>query len=141
MKLVVHELTADGLTQTVKPDKNVIVEAIRPHIYRHNWPTGNLVLQILDMSDAVVAESLPISVDDIGSESFFHGWVRFDIKAGLKKNTEYKIKLTATGYSFAESDFIGWCNDYDFKKYERGYDPASSLNAPLDVEVWERKVK
>jgi hypothetical protein len=46
MKLIVHELEVDGVEQKLTATKNVIVEAVRPHLYRHNFPTGSLKVEI-----------------------------------------------------------------------------------------------
>lgn len=140
MKLIVHELKAAGLIQEIKAPRNVLVEAIRPHIYRHNSPTGSLKIQILDDSDVLITESEVIDIDDIGSQDFFHGYVRFLINVGLKEGLTYKIKLVGlSGYTFSESSYIGWCNDFDLSKYLASYNPATPLNRPLDIEIWERK--
>ena len=139
MKLVVHELTGSGLFQTVTRDRRTIVEAVRPHIYRHNFPTGNLKVQILTEADDLVAESSEVPISSIGTEDFFHGNVRFLLNAYLNKNTNYKIKLVGTGgYSFNESAYIGWCVGFDLGRYPETYEPASLLNKPLDLEIWSR---
>lgn len=140
MKLIVHELEDVGLTQELTADRNMIVEAVRPHLYRHNFADGTLKLQILDQTDTVIGESDPVNISDIGSQAFFHGPVRFDINAGLKKNQTYKFKLVGEGgYSFSESAYIGWCNGFDLGKYAPTYTPEAMINYPLDLEVWERK--
>jgi hypothetical protein len=146
MKLVVHELGIEGtaeLIQQVSSDRNTILYAIRPHLYRHNFPTGSLKVQVLDDSDDVVAESETLSIADISPGSnFYHGYVRFYINGGLSKDRTYKIKLVGTGgYIFDESAYVGWCNDYDLQKYPRDYTPSGALTSPLDLEIWERKTK
>lgn len=137
MKLVVHELTASGIIQELTPDKNLILAAVRPHIYRHNWPTGSLKVQVLNASDDVIAESEEISISNIGSQNFFHGYVRFLVSVGLQKDETYKFKLVGTnGYAFSESAYCGACNDFDLRKYSPNYSPAEGLRAPIDLEVW-----
>lgn len=138
MTLVLMELDSD-IDQTVTPPRNVIVEAIRPHLYRHNFPTGNLKLQILTIADVLVAESEEIAIEDIGEMDFFHGYVRFYINAYLKKDTQYKIRLTSTdGYVFDESAYCGWVNGYDLGKYQLDVIPNSVYQYPFDLEIWER---
>jgi hypothetical protein len=140
LKLVVHELKAAGLFQTLRPDKRTIVEAIRPHLYRHNFTTGSLRVQIWNDED-LIAESNAVEISSIGTAAFFHGYVRFDIDAYLQKDTDYQIYLYSDGldpYEFNESSYIGWCNGYDLGKYDATYAVASNLHEPLDVEVWTR---
>ena len=142
MKIIVHELMSDGLQQELTPERNMIVEAIRPRLYRHNFATGSLKMQVIDGSNAVVAESETIQIADIGSAAFFHGHVRFQLNAGLKKGQPYSFKLIGfNGYGFSETAYIGWCNGYDLGKYEASYSPASTLTYPLDIEIWERTSK
>ena len=141
MKLIVHELKESGVTQVLKPNRNVMVEAVRPHIYRHNLPAGEFFLEILNADEEVIATSAPVLASSIGGNSFFHGYVRFDIKAGLKKNQVYTFRLSATDYEFSESAYIAWVNGFDLGKYPLPNQAATSIQAPLDLEVWERKVR
>lgn len=138
MKLVVHELMADGLSQVIRRDKNTIVEAIRPHLYRHNFASGSLKLQILD-GPTLVAESAVVPISSITTAAFFHGLVRFDIDAYLAKDTDYTVKLVgADGYTFDESAYVGWCVGFDLGHYAPTYEAASLLDYPLDLEIWSR---
>lgn len=140
MKLVVHELQS-SLTQKVVPTRDVFVAAIRPHIYRHNFASGSLKVQVTDDSDVLIIESDELQIEDIGTEDYFHGYVSFLVNVGLQKDVTYKIKLVGTGYTFSESDYIGWCNGFDLGKYEATYDPVALVRYPFDYEIWERKSK
>lgn len=142
MKLCVHELTASGVEQVLTAPKNTVLVAVRPHLYRHNLPAGTLAIEIRDASDTLLATSNSVNIADIGSDNFYHGYIRFDVSVGLKKDQQYKFRLVgADGYTFDESAYVGWCNDFDLSKYEAGYVPASLLQRPLDLECWERKVR
>lgn len=142
MKIMVWELEASGLSQSFTPSKNTIVEAVRPHIYRHNFPTGTLKIEIYDSEDALVAESESIDIADIGSAAFFHGYVRFYIDAYLAADETYTFKLVGEdGYSFSEPAYCGWVNSVDLNKYPMGFSPANHAEYPLDLEIWERKVR
>lgn len=139
MKLVVHELVT-SLEQHLTTDNIVQVVAVRPHLYRHNFPTGSLKVQIRNMADDLVAESSTVNIDDIGTEDFFHGYVRFDVKALLNKNTEYKFQLVpGDGYSFDEAAYCAWCNSFDLEKYPKNFIPKSDLHYPMDIEIWQRR--
>lgn len=141
MTLIVHELDAP-VVQTIRHTRNVMVEAIRPHLVRYGNPVGSVKIQILNDANALIAESAPVSIADMGSQDYFHGYVRLDISAGLTKNKSYTIKLVGTdGYSFSESAYVAWANGFDLGKYPPAYVPEGSLKYPLDLEVWERKAR
>lgn len=140
MKLVVHELQATELSQSYTPERNVIVHAIRPHLYKHNAPAGTLKLQIYN-GVTLVGESDPVTIASISTANYFHGYVRFDLSCGLKRDTAYTFKLVGSGYTFSESAYVGWCGGFDLGKYPATYTPESLLKYPLDLEVWERKAK
>ncbi len=138
MKLIVHELEAAGISQEVTATANVIVRAIRPHIYRHNMPAGKLKIEIYDSGNTLISTSESLDISNIGSADFFHGYVRFYVDAYLSKDQTYTFELVGhDGYSFSESSYIGWCNGFDLAKYPASTTPANKFSYPLDFEVWE----
>lgn len=139
MKLVVHELSST-LEQELLSDKNTILESVRPHLYRHGHPDGSLQIEVLDDSDTVIGTSNSVPISTIGSQDYFHGYVRFDVNAGLKRDQFYKFRLLTSGYTFSESAYIGWCGDYDLKKYPYS-SPVEPIHSPLDLELYERTTR
>lgn len=138
MKLHVHELQST-LEQSFTPDKIVNVEAVRLHLYRHSFAAGSLKVQIRNQN-GLVAESNAVAISDIApGSSFFHGMIRFDVSAQLKKNTTYFVRLVSTGYSFNESAYVGWCTDFDFGTYPKSPDALPALVTAFDYEIWVRK--
>lgn len=139
MKLVVFELLdSSTLEQSMRATRNVNVRAIRPHIYRHNFPSGTLRIQIFNSDDEMVAESETIEIEDIALDDFFHGYVRFYVDAFLKKGEEYRFVLVGDdGYSFSESAYCGWVSGYDLAKYSPVTPPDTNLKSILDLEIWE----
>lgn len=144
MKLVVLELKASGISQAIVPDRTHILKYVRPHLYRHNFATGTVKMQLLDNSDSLLAESATVNIADlVGSNSYnyFHGYVRFEINYGLIKDTTYKLKLVGgDGYTFNDAAYVGWCNGFALGKYAPTYVTVDSTY-PLDLEIWERKTK
>lgn len=140
MKLILEELQGSGLSQKITAAENISLYAIRPHLYRHNVPSGTLKMQLLTPSDTLLAESETINISAIGSLAFFHGYVRFVFdNYGLKEGTEYKIKLVGTGgYGFSEASYIGWCNGFDLGQYPPTYSPEGFIQYPFDMEIWKR---
>lgn len=137
MKLIVYEL--DGVVfQEITPiGKNQMISAIRPHLYKHLAPTGNLKIQVQDTNGRVIQESNTVAISDISSANYFHGYVRFDINIGLMVNRTYRIALVPSGgYTFSESAYIGWCGGFDLGKYEEDYTVNSTFDYGLDMEIW-----
>jgi hypothetical protein len=138
LKLLVTELKT-SLFQTVTPDKNTQVEAVRINIYKHNIPSGTLSLEIHDNAGELIATSATtILASEISSSNFFHGFVRFYVNAQLRKDVAYRIVLKASGYTFSEAAYFGWCNSFDLQVYAPDYTPANGFLAPLSLEIWER---
>lgn len=141
MKLIVFELQPD-VFQTVRPTRNTIVESVRPHLYKHNTPDGVIVVEIQDYSGALIAQSSPVAIANISSEDYFHGHVKFDVKAYLQKGIVYRICIKGlSGYVFSENAYVGVCNTFDLKGYPPEYSPNEGKNAPLDIQIWSRNEK
>lgn len=140
MKLLIHELQTTLRQKITVGDKPIIVEAIRPYLYKHNAPAGDLTVKILDDSLTELAESDAVTITDISGVAFFHGLVRFDISVGLERNTDYWIELVPSGgYSFSESAYVGWNLGFDLGLVDSDYTPSTGLNSAFIAEIWERK--
>jgi hypothetical protein len=140
MKLLVHELVGSLSQDMTTPSEVVQIEAVRPHIYKHNEPAGNVKVQITDLSDELIAESDTLTIADISDESFFHGYVTFSVNAQLRPDTTYRFKVVAGGgYLFSESAYVGVCNGFDLAKYPMDYTPSIGANSALDLEIWRRE--
>jgi hypothetical protein len=141
MLLYTHELITT-LQQGLKAQRDVFVTAIRPHLYVAGGPAGTLQIVIRDAADTVtIASSNNVTITSINTVDFFHGYIKFDINAALKQGNEYIIRLQSSGYSLVDifSDGVGWCNDWDLRKYqpEDSLLPFPEASAPFDLEVWE----
>lgn len=142
MKLVVYELDAPITQQIETKDRVILLEAIRPHLYKHNNPAGSLYLEITNEADELLFTSETLTIQSIHDEAgapYFHGLVRFYIDASLAPNTKYNIILKSTGYTFSEPAYIGWCNGFDLKLVENDYTPTGAIDDALIMEFWERK--
>lgn len=142
MRLLVHELNATPLSQVFTCPKTCNIAAVRPHLIRYGHPTGSLTITIEDAATDTVIASSTVQIGSIASADYFHGYVTFELGAGLREGSDYRVKLEGSGgYSFSESAYIGWCNGYDLGKYDPTYTPENSLHYPLDLELWERKAR
>ena len=141
MKLIVQEI-ATSVSQKLRPYRNVQIEAIRPCIYVHNKPAGALKVTVSTTDGLLIAESSEVNISDMTTLPYFHGYVRFDVSAHLKRDVEYMVSVVAgSGYTFSESGYVGVCNDFDARKYETDTNVAHPRNAPLDLEVWSLSLK
>lgn len=144
MTLIVHELgmSAEPTYQELKPLKNTVVESVRPHIIRYANPAGSIRVRIADSTGATIAISNAVPVASIGEGTYWHGFIRFDVDAHLRKDTTYRIYIEGvSGYSFSESDYIGVCKEYENKKYPASYSPSADFDSALDLEIWQRTEK
>lgn len=140
MKLIVSELINNNLYQTIKPSETTHVEAIRPKLYYHNNPTGEIRLQLLDNNGELIAESSYLDMATITSAQYFHGYVRFYINASLSANVNYRIRLKTRYHTPSETSYIGWCHEYDNIKNTPTYTVGGTFSNPLDLEVWQRHI-
>lgn len=137
----VEELVAT-LTQSMTASKAQSIEAVRLHIYKHNSPAGSLIVKIKDSNGGVLATSNTVTISSISSAAFFHGYIRFDLNHSFLASDAFNLELSSSGYTFAESAYIGWVKDMsdnDYRKYSTGYTPNIGFVSPLDCEFWERK--
>ena len=137
MHLIVHELNSYPLKQkVVAPDRNVDIVHVRPHLYKHGSPSGTFAVQIQNSSGRVIATSNYLSYSDISSATYFHGYIRFDLDAHIRPLSTIYIALVSDSYTFSESNYIGWCNAYEFNRYSSN--TRDSEFAELDFEIWEK---
>lgn len=140
MQLVVHELVS-SLYQEMTTTKAVMIAAIRPKLYIHGSPAGSIVIHIRGPLGNLIAESDFVSIASLKTAAYAHKYYRFDVSAFLQAGKTFRVYLASTGYTFNESAYVGWCNDFDLRKYDPAYEVATPFNSPLDLEVWTRSLK
>jgi len=144
MDLLVAELDTFLYQEITIGDHDIFTYAMRPHLYIHNAPSGSLTMQIRDANKRLIEASETITIATMrtafSNVAYIHSDFRFLIDAPLKKNTNYFIYLVPSGgYSFSESNYIGWCNDFDLRKVTADYASPVGYNSPLLLEIWDRK--
>jgi len=80
VNLVVFELTTDVIEQRFTTGSfPVQLEAVRPHIYKHNNPAGSLSVELRNDSGTLLKTSDAVTIQSITdvTNSYFHGYVRF----------------------------------------------------------------
>lgn len=141
MILIVHEFKSTFQSGTLWQNMDFLNDAdvgyIRPHLLRVGSPAGTVQMIIYDQNDVVVKKSPVYTITNIlPGSTYVHGFWPFEIKHPFKAGT-YKILLaTAGGYTFGGTNYLGWCNDWDLRKYEPAYTVNGPAKAPLDMEFW-----
>lgn len=139
MQLVVHELETSGQVRQLITvgSKPKMVYAVRALLFRYLAPAGNLYVEIQDENGKKIATSATVSAATIGTGNYWTGYQRFLVTVALKANTSYYVSLKASGYTFSELAYIGWCNSWEIKNvFESDYDGAVGMAAPLGVQLW-----
>lgn len=145
MKLIVNELGLSNDNELFQEitvgDHSRFVTNIRPHLYRHNSPAGSLRMEVRDLNDQVAATSDIVAISSIDpGNDFFHGEIRFSLDFGFQAGASYRVYLVGvSGYTFSESAYIGWCRDFDLRKYPVDYTPATGMNSALLMELWDNR--
>lgn len=141
MKLIVHEILT-SVSQALTPNKTKQVSVVRPHLYIHNKPVGTLKVTISQEDGTLIGQSTEIDIQSMTTLPYFHGYIRFDVSAHLKRDVKYVFSVVAGGgYSFSENGYVGVCNDFDLRKYDLSAPITHPKYAPLDVEVWSLSYK
>jgi hypothetical protein len=136
MDLIVHELKTELKQEIEVKHQPIQLYAIRPHLYRHLAPSGTIYVELRDEGNNVIETSAGLPISSLPSGNYLHGYIRFYMRTNLRAFTKYNVVLKASGYSFSESAWIGWCNDYDLRKAEATYGGNTGLGAALDLELW-----
>ena len=144
MKLIVDELGMQGTNELFQEitvgDSSRNVTNIRPHLYRHNSPTGSLRIDVRDLNGEIAKSSATVLISAIDpGNDFFHGEIKFDIDFSFRVGETYRIYLVGVGYTFSESAYIGWCRDFDLSKYPKDYTPGVGMNSSLLMELWDNR--
>jgi len=138
-KIIVHECRPE-VFQEIVPLENLFLSAIRPHLYIHNAPAGDIKLRLTDGNDKLISESTGIVLTTLKSLAFAHGYYTFDLNTPLAKGLTYRLYFTGfNGYSFSESAYVGVCKDWDSEKTTQTYLHNDGTNAPLDFETWVKE--
>ena len=147
MRIYVQELKASALSQTIAVTSDILVKTVRLHLYKHNSPSGTFTMQITDNSDNVItSKGLTVSeMQSSGSaalsQNLYRGYISFELSqpVALRAGT-FKIKLTSSGYTFAESAYIGWLKDWDDTKPSiTDASTPKPADSPFDFEIYSLK--
>jgi hypothetical protein len=144
MRLYVEELQGSTLVQTFTRTKEASIPFVRLHLCKYLAPAGTFTVTLTDASDAVIATSsqtlaqMQASGNADLSANYYHGYVKFDFGAAytLRPGT-YKLKLSASGYTYSIGTFLGWVKaDTDRAIPLTDGSSPTGVNCPYDFEMY-----
>jgi hypothetical protein len=142
VKLLVEELISE-ISQEFQLIGGKIFHAngIRPYLYAHNNPLGTFTFTLLsgvnELSSVSFTSSQLYSALQT-SDDFIHLVYDLEFPHVLPlKNGVYKLKLTASGYTFNPDCFLGWVKEHEDLKFPVSTIPTSDDQNPLTFELWE----
>lgn len=147
--LVIDELKSTLTQDFVLADDSLVglkLKAIRPLLYFHNDPSGTFTLTLKQGVSTVDSKSLTMAeiLTDAGfSSNEFHWGVfnfEFDKYNKIKRGITYTMELSSSGYTFADSSYLGWIKPHeDFINTFTG-SGGSFLNNAFGYELWGHKI-
>lgn len=142
--LVVEELETT-LTQSfsIYVDKRITLAGLRPYIYMHNEPTGTFTFTLKRGGVSIASDSFTsadIKSDLSTSDNYVHIWkfLEFSEVVQLERG-DYTLELSHSGYTFAESGYLGWIKEHENLTNEVSGSPLTNFNNPMAFQLFELK--
>jgi len=142
--LVVEELKGE-LSQVFSPFRRLLVVAVRPYLYAHNFPAGTFKLQLIDADDVVAGEQT-FTAEDIytglnTTNAYAHAYLRVQFPSPVSLPPgDYLMVITSTGYTFSENSYLAWVKEYEDKKVNTTYIISGAEDNPLSFELWSYEI-
>jgi len=102
--------------------KRYQIEAIYPHLYVHDTPAGDFTVALKQgvttifsktFDTADIKASLPTTDD------FVHVYYPVIPDSVIYVDGgEFTIELTQSGYTFSESNYLGWCREFEPQSFK-----------------------
>jgi len=140
MKIIVDEIRNDYLMQEFQYNGSNLhsnVYSVRLRVYKHNTPSGTLSVELRTSGGTLLATSTETRIESDVSGTYWHGMLRFNLAYPLTQGTVYQLRLLDSG-TFSESNYWGWCREFDFVNNDKEYTPANDINMPYMYEIWEK---
>jgi len=145
--LTIHELGNEEaeFEQVLTLEKDILINAIRPYIYKHNSPAGTIRMAIWKNAAEIAYGELTSTEmenldDDLANFDFAHGHMRFDLNRFVRlRKGEYTIKMSSTGYTFSESAYFGWVKAHEDIRYSINGVSQNAFENPYTVELWRNE--
>jgi membrane-bound metal-dependent hydrolase YbcI (DUF457 family) len=142
--LVVHELVTELAQEfTLNLARRYDVAAFYPYLYMHNAPAGTFTFSILQGVTTIFSKAFTSA--DIKSalstaNNYAHVFYPVIPSDPLLLNSgDYTAKITASGYTFSVSSFLGWIQQHEDLNNELDYTPANDIENPLSMRIKETR--
>lgn len=106
------------ITTLIQPHRQLIsqnIAGIKPYLLAASPSITSVTFEIIQGAVTLFSKTLTFAeIKAMGSTSYdnWHGFVTFANDDGLYlQEGDYEIKMSATGYTYSSSNFIGWCKD------------------------------
>jgi len=139
--IVVDELKTT-LSQELTVLKRIDVESIRLKLYFHNDPPGTFTVKLKEGATELSSKSITLA--EIKSSAswldneYHWGMILFNLdnNVPVQKDVTYTIELSASGYSFNESSYVGWIKEHEDETNTFTKTTGTDFNNPFSYQLW-----
>lgn len=141
-QLLVEELkTTLSQDFQLTTDRRMTLSGIRLNLYMHNSPTGTFTVTLKTSANTLATQtftSADLKTALSTSDNFLHIWKSFEFTnpIQLSKGT-HTIQLSSSGYTFAESGYLGWIKPHEDLFNDLTSTITDDLNNPLGYRLYE----
>jgi hypothetical protein len=136
--LIVEELeTGSTLSQeiTLEIQERVLIGSISPYLFMQNAPAGTFTFTLTKSGTTVFSKTFTSAdIKTALNTSHNYAHVFYPIVPTSPTMIEkgvYSMSLSASGYTFLESSYLGWCRQFEDLNNEVSYNAPFVWNNPL----------
>lgn len=142
-------LVVDRLTTTLTQDielglqKRYQLNGAHLYIYIHNAPAGTFTVSVKDGATTLVSQSFTsadFQADLETTDVYAYGWKPITFSNTPLKNGVYSVELSASGYSYSGSSYIGWIRPYYDAFIETTAAPENDTENPFGVYFFTKNL-
>jgi hypothetical protein len=120
------------------------IAAILPHLYIHNEPSGNFTFTLKKGANTIFSKTFNVTQIKSTIENaldFSHLWLPIipDLPTQVESG-EYLFELTASGYTFNESAYIGWCRNFEEMSFKGDFGQFNSDENNLQLRLKTKEI-
>jgi hypothetical protein len=115
-RVVVEELITT-LTQNFTVTTPINIGGIKPKLFNSNASASDVTIDLLQSGNVLFTKTLTLAqIKLMGNTTLnnWHGFISFTSPTSIYLSEgDYQIRLSASGYTYSKTNFIGWCKEYD----------------------------